>query len=222
MAITICPSVFAADIGYLAEELKTAEQSGITALHVDVMDGRYVPNIAFGPDQVKMLRKLTTMHFDVHMMVVEPDRYIPAYVEAGADAITVHAEACTHLHRSVQLIKSLGKPAGVALNPATPLEVLDYVYDQLDMVLIMTVNPGYGGQKTIMSLTEKIKQLAAKKAAHGYSFSIQVDGGINRQNLLEIIDAGADNIVIGSAAFQRGHTAANLAEFMTMIQGVSV
>lgn len=165
MNITIAPSLLAADMGNLERELNTIKNSGIHDLHIDVMDGNFVPNIAFGPDQVKMLRPISTLRFDVHLMVNDPDRYIKAFVDAGADSITVHAEACTHLHRSIQVIKSFGKKAGVALNPATPLAILHYLYSTLDVVLIMTVNPGYGGQKNITDMNQKIKELSEIKQA---------------------------------------------------------
>ena len=222
MTITIAPSLLAADMGNLEDELNIIENSGIRVLHIDVMDGNFVPNIAFGPDQVKMLRPLSKMYFDVHMMVTNPDRYIQAFVDAGADGITVHAEACTHLHRSIQIIKGLGKKAGVALNPGTPLEVLRYLYSTLDLVLIMTVNPGYGGQKNITEMNEKIKELYQIKQAGGYKFDIQVDGGINSHNILNVIHAGATNIVIGSAAFQKDKTQQNIEVFNKIISEVSL
>lgn len=222
MNITISPSLLAADMGNLEKELQTVESSGIHSLHIDVMDGNFVPNIAFGPDQVKMLRPLTTMFFDVHMMVADPDRYIKAFVDAGADCITVHAEACTHLHRSIQFIKSFGKKVGVALNPGTPLEILHYLYDSLDLVLIMTVNPGYGGQKNIVAMNEKIKELANIKQAGGYQFEIQVDGGINLDNILDVINVGANNIVIGSAAFQKNKTQENIVAFQQKVNATNL
>jgi ribulose-phosphate 3-epimerase len=217
MNITISPSLLAADMGNLEQELNTIKNSGIHDLHIDVMDGNFVPNIAFGPDQVKMLRSFSTLQFDVHMMVNDPDRYIKAFVDAGADSITVHAEACTHLHRSIQVIKSFGKKAGVALNPATPLDILRYLYNTLDVVLIMTVNPGYGGQKNITKMNQKIKELSEIKQAGGYQFEIQVDGGINPHNIMNVIQAGATNIVIGSAAFQKDKTQQNIEAFQKII-----
>jgi len=222
MNIIISPSLLAADMGNLEQELNTIKNSGIHDLHIDVMDGNFVPNIAFGPDQVKMLRAFSTLHFDVHMMVNDPDRYIKAFVDAGADSITVHAEACTHLHRSIQVIKGFGKKAGVALNPATPLDVLRYLYSTLDVVLIMTVNPGYGGQKNITKMNQKIKELSEVKQAGDYQFEIQVDGGINQHNILDVMQAGATNIVIGSAAFQKNKTQQNIEVFHKIIRDASL
>lgn len=218
MGIVLSPSLLAADMGYLAQELQTLEENNITALHIDVMDGNFVPNIAFGPDQIKMLRPLTKMKFDTHLMVMNPERYITTFAEAGADLITVHAEACIHLHKTIQMIKSTGKQVGVALNPATPLEVLDYMYDLLDLVLIMTVNPGYGGQKNIVAMNEKIAQLAAKKQSGQYGFEIQVDGGINLNNIQDVINAGARNIVAGSSLFQKRKTKDNVQAFMAILE----
>lgn len=222
MNITIAPSLLAADMGNLERELNTIKNSGIHDLHIDVMDGNFVPNIAFGPDQVKMLRPISPLRFDVHLMVNDPDRYIKAFVDAGADSITVHAEACTHLHRSIQVIKSFGKKAGVALNPATPLAILHYLYSTLDVVLIMTVNPGYGGQKNITDMNQKIKELSEIKQTGGYTFDIQVDGGINTHNILDVIQAGATNIVIGSAAFQKDRTQKNIEIFQNLIKEASL
>jgi ribulose-phosphate 3-epimerase len=222
MDITISPSLLAADMSNLEQELKTVESCGIDSLHIDVMDGTFVPNIAFGPDQVNMLRPVSNMRFDVHMMVENPDRFIASFVDAGADCITVHAEACTHLHRSIQVIKSFGMKAGVALNPATPLGVLSYLYEMLDLVLIMTVNPGYGGQKNITAMNQKIKELANMKRAGGYSFEIQVDGGINLSNFRDVINAGATNIVIGSATFQKNKTKQNIEAFLKIVNEVTL
>jgi ribulose-phosphate 3-epimerase len=217
MTISISPSLLAADMGNLERELNTAENNEIQFLHIDVMDGNFVPNIAFGPDQVRLLRPLSKLYFDVHMMVANPNQYIQAFVDGGAEGITLHAESCLHLHRSIQLIKSLGKKVGIALNPATSLECLRYVYSTLDLVLIMTVNPGYGGQKYITDMNQKIKDLSEIKQAGNYKFDIQVDGGINLYNILDVIQAGATNIVIGSALFQKDRTQQNIQAFKEII-----
>ena len=220
MSITISPSLFAADMGHLAQELQTVEESGITSLHIGVMDGNFVPNIAFGPDQIKMLRSLSKLKFEVHLMVAYPERYIQAFADAGADLITVHVESCIHLHKTIQMIKSAGKRVGVALNPATPLEVLEYMYDLIDMVLIMTINPGYSGEKNIGDMNIKIKELFDIRQADNYNFKIQVDGGINQKNILSVIQAGADSLVIGTALFQRGKTKQNIEDFKAMINTI--
>jgi ribulose-phosphate 3-epimerase len=185
------------------------------------MDGNFVPNIAFGPDQVRMLRPYTKVQMDVHMMISDPDRFLDAYIQAGADNVTVHAEACGHLHRSLQRIRDLGVTAGIALCPATSLEAVRYVLDMADLVLIMTVNPGYGGQKNIASMKEKVRDLKRIREEGGYSFQIQVDGGIHQDNLRDYIEAGADNLVIGSAAFQKGKTDGNLKKFNGMIRDMN-
>lgn len=216
MSVIISPSLLAANFTRLGEEIKKLEKNGINCLHIDVMDGNFVPNISFGPDQIKMLRPVSKMEFDVHMMVVEPDRYIKNFVEAGADSITVHAEATRHLHRTIQLIKSFGKKVGVALNPATPLEELTYVLNLLDRVLIMTVNPGYGGKKFIDDMLDKVKQIASIKKENKYNFEVQVDGGINKDNLINIVKAGATDIVMGSATF-KGDTEQNIKDFQKII-----
>lgn len=184
------------------------------------MDGNFVPNIAFGPDQVKMLRSSTSMIFDVHMMVLDPERYVKGFAGAGADCITFHYEACRHLHRTIQLVKSFGKKVGVALNPATPVEELKHVLNLLDQVLIMTVNPGYGGQSTILEIEEKVRDLTKLKVKNDYKFEIQIDGGIGKHNIVEFIQAGATNIVIGSALFQKNKTEQNVHEFNEIISGV--
>jgi ribulose-phosphate 3-epimerase len=221
MGIVVAPSLLAADVGNLERELGLLESNGIQALHVDAMDGHFVPNIAFGPDQVRMLRPYTAVRMDVHMMISDPDRFLDAYIQAGADNVTVHAEACGHLHRSLQRIRDLGGTAGVALCPATSPETIRYVLDMVDLVLIMTVNPGYGGQKNIPSMKQKVSDLKRVRDEGGYSFQIQVDGGIREDNLRDYAEAGADNLVIGSAAFQKGKTDANLKKFNQMIEGLT-
>ncbi|EAC4171677.1 ribulose-phosphate 3-epimerase [Listeria monocytogenes] len=203
----IVPSVFGADIGRINEQLEVLEKNGIDLLHVDMMDGSFVPNIAFGPDQIKMMKKGTKLQFDVHMMVYEPDRYIPRLVEAGAHMITVHQEATTHLHRTIQLIKSYGVRAGVVLNPGTPPSTLEYVLDDIDCILLMTVNPGLGGQKFFQSSLEKIRK--TKTYIGNRPIQIEVDGGVNAELAKECTLAGADLIVVGSYLFE-GDIEANL------------
>ncbi|HBL5198160.1 TPA: ribulose-phosphate 3-epimerase [Listeria monocytogenes] len=203
----IVPSVFGADIGRINEQLQVLEKNDIDLLHVDMMDGSFVPNIAFGPDQIKMMKKGTKLQFDVHMMVYEPDRYIPRLVEAGAHMITVHQEATTHLHRTIQLIKSYGVRAGVVLNPGTPPSTLEYVLDDIDCILLMTVNPGLGGQKFFQSNLEKIRK--TKAYIGNRPIQIEVDGGVNDELAKECTLAGADLIVVGSYLFE-GDIEANL------------
>ncbi|WP_232696521.1 ribulose-phosphate 3-epimerase [Brevibacillus daliensis] len=213
MSVVISPSLLAADIGNLSEELALLDQYGIPVLHIDIMDGHFVPNMSFGPDQIKMMRSLCKAEFDVHMMVQEPDRYIPAFVDAGADRITIHVEATTHVHRSLQLIASYGKKIGIALNPGTPVDMCKHVLGMVDIVLVMSVNPGFGGQKSITDMLGKIEELAQLKEQHGYSYTIQVDGGINQSNIASFVEAGAEDIVMGSAIFQKGRTEENMKAF---------
>lgn len=196
----IAPSLLAADYGNLESQIIELEKNNIEMLHIDMMDGNFVPNITFGPDQIKMLRKKSNLLFDVHMMVEKPDRFIPAVAAAGADIITIHQEATPHLHRSIQLIKEFGKKAGVVLNPATSVQTIKYILDDIDMVLLMTVNPGYGGQKFIPSMVEKIKE--AKELIKGYPIEIEVDGGINEATAAQCLAAGADILVSGTSIFQ--------------------
>ncbi|MBO5366530.1 MAG: ribulose-phosphate 3-epimerase [Peptococcaceae bacterium] len=198
--VYIAPSLLSADFSKLQEEVKDIELGGAEWLHLDVMDGHYVPNITFGPGLVKALRPHSNLFFDVHLMIENPDQYIGEFANAGADMIVVHAEACTHLHRTIQSIHALGKKAGVALNPATSLSVLDYILPDLDMVLLMSVNPGFGGQKFI-NIVPKLERLMEMCNALGVSPLIQVDGGITPETAPLVVNAGANVLVAGSAVF---------------------
>ncbi|WMM26748.1 ribulose-phosphate 3-epimerase [Tissierella sp. MB52-C2] len=197
----IAPSLLAADFANLKEDIKKVENGGADYLHLDVMDGIYVPNITFGPPVIKSLRSVTKLPFDVHLMIDRPERYIKDFVEAGADLITVHEEATIHLHRTIQEIKSYGIMAGVSLNPATTLENIEYILNDVDLVLIMTVNPGFGGQSFIEAMKDKIKKLRKIIDDRGLNIIIQVDGGVKLQNAREVLDCGADLLVAGSDIF---------------------
>lgn len=208
----IAPSILSADFSRLGEEIKAIEAAGADYVHIDVMDGQFVPNITIGPLIVEAVRRVTTLPLDVHLMIAEPDRYIASFAEAGADIIVVHAEATNHLHRTVQLIKSLGKKAGVSLNPATPLNVLDYVLEDLDLVLLMTVNPGFGGQSFIEACIPKIQSLRSIMDRRGIEAELEVDGGVKIDNIARIAHAGADVFVAGSAVFNSPDYAATITE----------
>jgi ribulose-phosphate 3-epimerase len=208
----IAPSILSADFARLGEEVRAIDEAGADWIHIDVMDGHFVPNLTIGPGVVKALRPHTAKPFDVHLMISPVDPFLEAFAEAGADVITVHPEAGPHLHRTVQRIKALGKKAGVSLNPATPAKALDYVLPDLDLVLIMTVNPGFGGQKFISSQLRKIEAVANRIATEKLDVRLEVDGGIDRETAPQALAAGANVLVAGTAAFRGGpdHYAANI------------
>ena len=202
--VRIAPSILSADFARLGEEIGAVAAAEADWIHVDVMDGHFVPNITIGPDVVKAVRPSTSLPFDVHLMIAPVDPYIPAFAEAGADIITAHAEAGPHLHRTVQLIKSLGKQAGVSLNPSTPAAAIELVLADIDLVLVMTVNPGFGGQSFIEGQLDKIRTLRKMIDASGRPIHLEVDGGINERTARQAIEAGADVLVAGTATFQGG------------------
>ena len=197
----IAPSLLSADFGRLAEEIGAVEKAGADLLHVDVMDGRFVPNITIGPPVVAAIRRCAKLPLDVHLMIVEPEKYIEAFADAGADVLTVHAEATPHLQRAVARVRELGKKAGVSLNPSTPLSAIEWVLTDIDMVLLMTVNPGFGGQAYLPQMTGKIELLRSQLVRSGLSVDIEVDGGIKTDNVAEVVRAGANVIVSGSGVF---------------------
>ncbi|MBI1358550.1 MAG: ribulose-phosphate 3-epimerase [Acidobacteria bacterium] len=197
----IAPSILAADFAHLGDAVENVSGAGVEMLHVDVMDGRFVPNISIGMPVVASLRKATDLFLDCHLMIVEPDLYVADFVKAGAQNVTVHQEACPHLHRSLQGIRALGAGAGVAINPATPVSTLEYVLDMVDLVLVMSVNPGFGGQKFLPLAYDKIRELAELREQGAFSFRIEVDGGVGLDNAEQLCAAGADILVAGSSIF---------------------
>jgi ribulose-phosphate 3-epimerase len=211
--IKIAPSILSADFGHLASCVKEAETGGADLIHIDCMDGHFVPNITIGADVISSIRGVTELPFDVHLMITEPEKHIPSFVKAGSDIITVHAEATNHLHRAIQGIKEIGIQAGVALNPSTSISCVENVMADIDMIVIMTVNPGFGGQKFIKTLLPKIRNTRDIIEKESLDLELQVDGGINPQNARLVIDAGAHIMVAGSAVFKgQGTIAENISQ----------
>ncbi|QCS52218.1 ribulose-phosphate 3-epimerase [Priestia flexa] len=204
----IAPSILSANFSKLGEEIREVEAGGADYIHVDVMDGHFVPNITIGPLIVEAIRPITSLPLDVHLMIGNPDAYIPMFAKAGADILTVHAEACTHLHRTIQLIKEHGMKVGIALNPATPIDVLKHVLEDIDLILLMTVNPGFGGQKFINSVLPKIEQISQLIEIRQLSIEVEVDGGVNEETAKKCVEAGANVLVAGSAIYDQEDRAA--------------
>jgi ribulose-phosphate 3-epimerase len=207
--IELAPSILSADFAHLADQIQSATDGGGTVIHVDVMDGHFVPNITLGPPVVKSLRRATDLPLDCHLMIENPDQYIPEFAEAGADWISVHREACRHLNRTLHLIRNHGALAGVVINPATPVESLSEVLDIVDYVLVMSVNPGFGGQKFIPGALHKIRKLADLRHQHDLSYRIEVDGGIDVTTVADVVRAGAEILVAGNAVFGQGDPKSN-------------
>lgn len=213
----IAPSILSADFARLADEIQRVEAAGADLLHVDVMDGHFVPNITVGPPVVEAICKVTRLPLDVHLMITNPERYLADFIHAGSHYLTVHVETCPHLHRTVQTIKELGAKAGVTLNPATPLAAIEAILDEADLLLIMSVNPGFGGQRFIPSCLEKVRAARQRITQQGLKVELEVDGGIKVENAGSIIEAGADILVAGSAIFQ----SADYATTITQLRGAA-
>jgi ribulose-phosphate 3-epimerase len=218
----ILPSILSADFAHLGEQVGALEKAGCRMLHVDVMDGHFVPNLTVGPPVVASLRKATPLTLDVHLMITDPDRYAPLFIEAGADHVSVHQETCPHLDRTLKMIQGMGARAGVVLNPATSLDTLDEVLRFVDFVLIMSVNPGFGGQKFIPYTLDKVRRLAARKRERGLSFAIEIDGGVTLGNVAEVVKAGVEWIVAGSAIFGAGNSAETFVEMQHLAQAATM
>ena len=219
--IQIVPSILSADFARLADDIGKVERGGAKMLHVDVMDGHFVPNLTLGPPVVKSVRGITALTLDVHLMITDPDRFAPLFIEAGADQISIHYEAATHLDRTLRMIQSEGARAGVVLNPATPVSVLEDVLYLADYVLIMSVNPGFGGQKFIPNALNKIRRLDRLRKEHRLGFAIEIDGGVGAANTAEIVRAGCDWLVAGSAVFHSADPTATVKEMQHIADGAA-
>ncbi len=220
--IDLAPSILSADFGHLAEQVQQATAGGASVIHVDIMDGHFVPNLTIGPPVVKSLRRSTRLPLDCHLMIEYPDQYIPDFAEAGAAWISVHQEACRHLNRTLHLIKTHECRAGVVINPATPVETLSEVLDIVDYVLVMSVNPGFGGQKFIPGTLHKMKKLVEIRAARGYRYRIEVDGGVSLDTVAEVVHAGAEILVAGNAVFGKGDPKVNAAALLEGARSASL
>jgi len=216
--VQIVPSILSADFAHLAAEIERVERGGATMLHVDIMDGHFVPNLTIGPPVVESIRRITRSRLDLHLMIDDPDRYAPIFIQAGADQVSVHQEACVHLNRTVRMIQSEGALAGVVLNPATPVATLDEILDVADYVLVMSVNPGFGGQQFIPRALDKVRELSRTRQERRLQFSIEIDGGITLDNLPDVVRAGCDWIVTGSSVFHTSDPAATVAEMRQIAQ----
>jgi ribulose-phosphate 3-epimerase len=217
--IEIIPSILSADFARLGEEIGRAERGGASMLHVDIMDGHFVPNLTMGPPVVESIRKVTPLKLDVHLMITDPDRYAPEFIKAGADSISVHQEVCAHLDRTIGMIQSEGALAGVVINPATPVSSLEDILHAVDYVLLMSVNPGFGGQSFIPRVLDKARKLAQMRAERRLRFRMEIDGGINRDNLADAVRAGCEWIVTGSSVFHTPDPAATVAEMRQIAEG---
>jgi ribulose-phosphate 3-epimerase len=218
--VQILPSILAADFARLGEAIETVERAGATMVHLDVMDGHFVPNMTMGPPVLESLRKITRMTFDVHLMIEDPDRYVPIFIKAGADQVLVHREAARHLDGTLRTIQQLGAKAGVVINPATTVATLDDVLDFVDYVLVMSVNPGFGGQEFIPHSLEKVRQLAARRKERGLQFRIEIDGGVTLENVATVVEAGVDWVVAGSSIFHSVNPAAAFEEMQAAARAV--
>jgi ribulose-phosphate 3-epimerase len=216
--IELAPSILSADFAHLADQVQAVAEGGATLLHVDVMDGHFVPNLTIGPTVVASLRKVTRLPLDVHLMIENPDLFIPAFVDAGADWISVHQEACIHLHRTLELIRSHNVNPGVVINPATPVEMLENILDMVDHVLVMSVNPGFGGQKFIPMVLHKVRRLVEMRAQRRANFRIEIDGGIGNDTVAEAVRAGVEILVAGNAVFGQGSPRENTQRLLKLAQ----
>lgn len=217
--IEIIPSILAADFAHLADEIGRVERGGASRIHVDIMDGHFVPNLTMGPPVVKSIHKATSLKLDVHLMITDPDRYAPEFIAAGANSVSVHQETSPHLDRTIHLIRGEGALAGVVINPATPVATLEDILDVVDYVLVMSVNPGFGGQEFIPRCLDKVRTLAQLRRERRLNFAIEIDGGINKDNLADVVRAGCDWIVTGSSVFHTADAAAAVAEMRQIAEG---